>query len=235
MRTARQSPCFRAVGLAVAFGLAGAGMAGCSSAAAAGTTGAGPAGGTAAATGKAGTSAAVGGSGALSARLLAVSDLPSGWAIDAAASNPSLSTPCSLLNSAVWSAKLPAKAGRDLNGGMAGPYLDEQFGEGTAADAEKAWQALVAGLSKCTTYTHDGSSGKSTFSVAKASSFPVYGDGSYAFTLTIDITGGVSASGDIVAARAGNSIVVLYIAGLTGVDSALVDQAVTKAVARART
>ncbi len=244
MRTPGQSPGTRAVGALLALGLAGAGLTGCSSGSnAVGAAGAGGGGGGgggadasagAAATRTAGTPGAVGGAGDLSARLLAPSDMPAGWSIEKAA-NPTISTPCPILNSSVWTAKLPGKAARDLSGGMTGPFVDEQFGEGTAQDAKTAWQTLVAGIPKCTSYTHDGAGGGSTFSVAKASSFPTYGDDSYAFTLNITITGGVSASGNVVAVKAGNSIFVLYIAGLTGVDRTLVDQAVTKAVTRART
>ena len=94
--------------------------------------------------------------------------------------------------------------------------------------------SIVNGLWKCTIYTHGGANGSSTFSIVR-SSLPAYGDGSYSFTLAIQISTGISGKGYIVAARNGDSVVVVYIVALTQPDKAFVETAMGKAVAKART
>lgn len=170
----------------------------------------------------------------LAAKLLAPADLRGAWRVDTAATNAPMSVNCPLLNDAAWNAPLPQRAEGNLSEGLSGPYLVEELAAGTSDEADKAWQLLTAGLPNCTTYTHSGSLGQSTFTIARTK-LPRYGDASYAFTLSITISGGVNASGDIVAARSGNSVAVLYIVGLNDVSSADVEDAVAKAAAKART
>lgn len=171
----------------------------------------------------------------MAAKLLTPKDLASGWNVDVTPSDaPVSNTDCPLLNAPLWNTALTGHGEVDMSEGLAGPYLVEQVAIGTSDEADKAWQSLTGNLSKCTSYTHAGSSGQSTFTIAKAS-LPSYGDSSYAFTLNITITGGVNASGDIVAARAGNAIVTAYIVGINGVTRGTVEDVVSKAVAKART
>lgn len=170
----------------------------------------------------------------LAARLLTPKDLQGGWGVNVTPSDaPMGQSDCPLLNSALWNTSLPERGESDLSQGLS-PYLVETVADGTSAQVEKAWQALAGNLSRCTTYTHTGSVGSSTLAIAKAE-LPAYGDSSYAFTLDVTITGGVHASGNIVAARAGNSVVVVYIAGLDGVSKSVVEGVVSAAVAKART
>lgn len=170
----------------------------------------------------------------LAAHLLAPADMPAGWKNDVTPSNPAMQTECPLLNTQIWSTPLTSHAEADMNGAMTGPFLVEQIGAGDAAQVTKAWNALVNGLSKCTTYTHGGANGSSTFSIVR-SSLPAYGDGSYSFSLTIQISTGINGNGYIVAARNGNSVLVVYIVALTQPDRTFVETAMGKAVAKART
>lgn len=172
----------------------------------------------------------------LAAKLLTPRDLPAGWSAEASPTDAPLSTGCPLLNAPIWNASLPNRAEADLSKGLSGPYLVEQIAAGTAAQAGQAWQTISGSLKQCTTsYTHKGSTGQSTYTLAETRELPSYGDSSYAFTLDIAITGGVNASGDIVAARSGNSVVVLYVVGLTGVSKSDVEGIVSTAVTKAHT
>lgn len=171
----------------------------------------------------------------MAAKLLTPKDLASGWSVDVTPSDPPVSnTDCPLLNSPLWNMSLSGHGEADMSQSLAGPYLVEQVAIGTSDQVDKAWQSLTGNLSKCTSYTHAGSSGQSTFTMTKTN-LPSYGDSSYAFTLNITITGGVNASGDVVAARSGNAIVTAYIAGINGVSKGTVEDVVSKAVAKART
>lgn len=170
----------------------------------------------------------------LAAKLLAPADLPAGWGIDAAATNPTMQTDCPLLNTSIWNVPLTDHAEADLNGGLAGPFLVEQIAAGDAAQVTKSWDALVNGLSKCTTYTHGGANGSSTFSIVRTG-LPAYGDSSYSFTLSIQISTGIKGNGYIVAARNGNTVAVIYIVALTPVDKTFVETTMGKAVTKSRT
>lgn len=219
---------FIAAGSAVIVGLA---IGGCSSSAAS-SPGSAKSATASAGIGSAPTSGA--GTAGLAAKLIAPADLPAGWGIDASATNPSMKTDCPLLNTADWNTPLSGHAEVDLSAGMTGPFLVEQIAAGDAAHVSTAWNTLVNGLSKCTTYTHGSATGSSTFSIVRTS-LPAYGDSSYSFTLTIKVSNGIDAPGYIVAARNGNSVVVVYIVGLTQVDKTFVENAVSKAVSKART
>jgi hypothetical protein len=170
----------------------------------------------------------------VAARLLTPKDLQGAWSVNVTPSNaPTAQTDCPLFNAPLWNASLPEHGESDLSQGLS-PYLVETVADGTSAQVDKAWQALADNLSHCTTYTHTGSAGSSTLAITKAK-LPAYGDSSYAFTLDVTITGGVHASGNVVAARAGNSVVVVYIAGIDGVSKSVVEDVVSAAVAKART
>ena len=171
----------------------------------------------------------------LAAKLLTPKDLANGWNVDVTPSNaPVSNTKCPLLNAPLWNASLGGHGEADLSQSLSGPYLVEQVAAGTADQVTKSWQELTDNIPLCTTYTHAGSSGQSTFTITKTD-LPSYGDSSLSFTLKIAITGGVNASGNIVAARSGNSIVTLYVVGLSGVSKSTVEDVVSKAVAKART
>lgn len=170
----------------------------------------------------------------LAAKLLTPTDLPAGWARDTASNDPLLQTGCPLLNTTAWNADLTGHGEADLNAGMTGPFLVETIATGDAAHVTTAWNKLVGGLPDCTTYTHGGANGSSTFSIAR-STLPAYGDGSYSFTLKIKISSGVSAAGYIVAARNGGSVVVVYMVGIAPLDKAFVESTIGKAVAKGRT
>jgi hypothetical protein len=220
MRVSRFTTSSAAVlGSAALVGLAAVGCASGSSAAASRPTRAAPA---------ATTSAGA----AFAAKLLTAADLPSGWTKDPSATNPVMDTGCPLLNPTMWISMLPQHGEADLSAGLAGPSLVEQAAGGDGGQTDRAWQALVAALPACSTYTHAGSSGGSTFTITRAASFPAFGDSSYAFTLGIAITGGVNGSGSIVATRKGNAIAVVYLAGVAAPSPELVTQVVTKAVSK---
>jgi hypothetical protein len=170
----------------------------------------------------------------LAAKLLTPADLPAGWHPQIGAANPAPRTDCGLLNTADWNTALTGHAEADLIAGGAGPYLVEQIAAGTPAQVGQAWQKLIGGLGACTTYTHGGANGSSTFSIARTA-LPAYGDSSYSFTLEIKVSSGIDAMGYIVAARTGNSVVVVYLVGLTQPDRRMVEAAVNTAVAKART
>ena len=219
MRTARLNSCIAAFS---SVALAGLATAGCSSSSSP----------------SAGSSASAIGSPSptgLAAKLLTPQDLPNGWNTDASPPEPPIGNAvCPLLNSTLWSASLANQGEADLSQGLAGPYLVEQLADGTSAQADKSWKAMTDGVGHCTTYTHTGSSGSSTFTIG-TTAMPSYGDGSYAFTLNLTISGAVHASGDIVAVRSGKSVLVLYIVGLNGVGKTMVESLVSAAVTKART
>jgi hypothetical protein len=172
----------------------------------------------------------------VAAKLLAPGDLSSSWKTDPSTAEAPMSANCPLLNKTLWNASLSGgSATANLSQGLAGPYLVEEIGAGTTDEASKAWQRIVDQTSNCTTYTHSGSQGQSTFTIAKTSKLPAYGDASSAFTFSVTISGGATGIGDIVAARSGNSIVVIYLVGLGGVTKSVVEDAVSKAVAKAHT
>jgi hypothetical protein len=167
----------------------------------------------------------------LAAKLLTPADLPAGWSTETSATNPAMSTPCPVLNPAVWNDPLPGRVETDLSAGLTGPFLVEQIAAGDAAQLQKAWGAFTAAIPKCTTFTHAGSSGSSTFTVTTAD-FPKYGLDSYGFGLSLKVTAGVSASGSIVVVRTNSAVVLVYVVGVTAVSKDEVEQIVTKAVAK---
>jgi hypothetical protein len=179
-----------------------------------------------------GTATAAATASALTAKLLTAADLPAGWARDASATNPAMATACPVLNPTVWNGPLPGHVEANLSAGLTGPFLVEQIAGGDAQQVAKAWGTFVAAIPQCTTFTHSGSSGSSSFSITKAD-LPTYGDGSYGFGLSIEVTGGVSASGNVVVARTGDAVVLIYVVGIPSVSVALAEQIVAKAVAKA--
>jgi hypothetical protein len=220
MRASRFAPSIAALGSTLVVGLAAAGCSVDTPAQAAVT---------APATSAAPASSPTG----IAAKLLTARDMPAGWVVDASATNPIMDSTCPLLNPSGWNKPLAARAEADLKAGMAGPFLVEEYAGGDSEQVSRAWQELVAQLPKCTTFTHSVPAGGSTFTITKKSAFPSYGSGSYAFTLTIDVTGGVSASGDIAIVRTPNAVVSVYIVGISGVQETLMEQSVAKAVAKA--
>src|ERR1700738_1131067 len=110
MRASRLAPSVAALGATALVGLA---LAGCSSS-------------TPPAAAPAATAASVTAAtpaSPLSAKLLTAADLPAGWSRDASATNPAMSTPCPVLNPAIWNGPLPEHAEANLSVGLAGPFL----------------------------------------------------------------------------------------------------------------
>lgn len=220
MRTSRFDSCVAALGAVVLVAVAATG---CSS----GSSGS--SGSAADATSLSGSASPTG----IADKLLSPKDLPSGWSVDVTSTDAPQTADCPLLNATLWNAPFADRGEVDLSRGLGGPFLVEVLGAGNADQAGKAWQLLVNGVPKCTTYTHSSAVGKSTFTIAKAG-LPAYGDGSYSFTLSVAIAGGVSASGNIVAVRVGNSVAVVYLVGIGGMAQSTVEDAVSRAVAKAR-
>ena len=221
MRAIRLSSCIAAFG---SVALAGVAAAGCSSSSSA-SGGASP---------SATASVSPSPTGA-AAKVLTPKDLPSGWSVDAAPPETTTgNADCPLLNGSLWNTSLSDSGEADLSQSLAGPYLVETLAVGTPAQADAAWKAISDGVPHCTTYTHTGSTGSSTFTIAKTD-LPSYGDSSYAFTFDVAISGGVHATGNIVAARSGNSVLVIYLAGINGVPKSVVENVVSAAVAKAHT
>ncbi|HEV2347264.1 MAG TPA: hypothetical protein VGS97_24420 [Actinocrinis sp.] len=225
MRTSRFDSCVAAFGAVALVAVAATGCASSSSGSAASAFGA------ASQSGNAGGSPSPTG---IAAKLLSPGDLPSGWSVDAASPDAPQTADCPLLNATLWNAPLADRGEVDLSRGLGGPFLVEVLAAGSADQAGKAWRLLVSGVPKCTTYTHSSAAGKSTFTIAKAA-LPGFGDGSYSFTLSVAIAGGVSASGNIVAVHTNNCVVVVYLVGISGVTQSTVEDAVGRAVAKART
>jgi hypothetical protein len=167
----------------------------------------------------------------LAARLLTPKDLPAGWAYQASATNPTMATPCPVLNPAVWNAALADHAEADLTGGMTGPYLVEQLSSGTAQQIDRAWQVFVGAIGKCSTFTHDAGNGSSTFTITQTA-FPSYGEGSYGFNLTLQVSGGVTAHGSIVVVRKNTTIATVYLVGLAGVAQSQMETIVSAAAGK---
>jgi hypothetical protein len=220
MRATRLAPSVAVLGTTALVGL---GLAGCSS-----DTHAAAAKATATATAVQTAAAAPKG---LAAKLLTAADLPSGWGLEAMATNPEMSTSCPVLNPSVWNAPLPDHAEVDLTAGMTGPFLVEQLAGGDSQQVAKAWSAFTAAIPKCTTYSHAGSSGSSTFTVTSAD-FPQFGSASHAFALTVGVTSGVGGTGNIVVARTSGAVVMLVLVGVGGVPKSLMEQIAEKAVAK---
>lgn len=234
MRVLNVNGCVAALGSAALVGLTAGGCSSSTAPAPAGTARSAPTASVGAAAGIGSVPTTGARTAALSAKLIAPADLPAGWGIDATATNPVMQTDCPLLNTIDWNTSLPGHAEVDLNAGMTGPFLVEQIAAGDTAQVLKGWNDLVGGIGKCTTYTHGGAGGSSTFSIVRTS-LPAYGDSSYSFTLTIKVNSVIDASGYIVAARNGNSVIVVYLVGLTSLDKTFVESAMSKAVAKART
>ena len=175
--------------------------------------------------------AAAASSSQLTSELLAVTDLPAGWSTTATSSSSGGAASCKALDSGAWQS-LPANAEADFTGGTLGPELAEKLAAGSASQVAAAWQAFTAATAQCASFTTpDSSGGTDKFSLAGLS-FPSYGDGTYAFALTVDADG-VSASGDVVVVRKGDVLVQIFAVGLTGVPVSVVEDAVGKAVAKA--
>ena len=216
MRASRLAPSVAALGATALVGLA---LAGCSASTP-------PAAAPPAATATSATASPI------SAKLLTAADLPAGWSRDASATNPAMSTPCPVLNPVVWNGQLPEHAEANLSAGLTGPFLVEQIAAGDAQQIAQAWSTFAAAIPKCTTFTHSSSSGSSVFGVTTAD-FPAYGVGSYGFGLSLQVTGGVNASGNIVVIRTSDCVVLVYVVGVTGVSKSLVEQISAKAAAKA--
>ena len=137
------------------------------------------------------------------------------------------------MNSRAWQ-ELPSNAEADFGEGATGPFLSVKLGAGTTAQATAAWGAFSKATSQCATFTAPASGGGTeTFQLA-AMSFPSYGDQTYAIALTLTTSSVLNASGDIVVVRKGHVLVQIIEVGLETVPVTTLEDAASKAVAKAQ-
>lgn len=170
----------------------------------------------------------------LAAALLTVHDLPSGWAgVDLSGDTSAHTTSCGALtiNSSAKSG-LPRRAAATFEDKGDGYAIDEVLESGSAAQVSQAWSGLGSLTSICPTFTITDTSGSTSFHLATRSSAP-FGDQARAFTMTA-MTSGLTVTGEIVAERKGEVLVLVIALGYRGtVPTALIQQAVSEAAARA--
>jgi hypothetical protein len=170
--------------------------------------------------------------GSLNAQLLAVTDLPAGWSSSSASSGTGGTASCSALNNRPWQT-LPQRAEADFQESADGPFILEKLDAGSADQVTQAWTAFGTATSACRSFTSSTSGGTAQYTLS-ALSFPTYGDATYAFALSISESG-LSASGDVVVVRKGDTLIQIMTVGLLGaVPEATVEQATSKAVAKVR-
>ena len=167
----------------------------------------------------------------LNKALLTLSDMPPGWSPDTQSPDSASDAPsCSPLKDGLWK-HLPQSAEADFSQSDTGPFLLELLAGGSADQANTAMQALIKATGQCTTFTQKTDSGTNTWSLAPLS-FPSYGDATYAFRLSITADMGISAGGDVVIVRKGGVLAQITVYGLGSVPVAMVEDLVTKAVAK---
>jgi hypothetical protein len=169
----------------------------------------------------------------LKSDLLAIADMPAGWSTTGSTSDGSHATAsCPAINSRAWQ-QLPSNAEADFSDGSMGPFLTEKLAAGTVAQTTAAWQAFSKATTQCATFSAPTSGGGTEKFQLAALSFPSYGDQTYAIALTLTASSGLSASGDIVVVRKGGVLVQVIAVGLESVPVTTVEDAVSKAVAKA--
>jgi hypothetical protein len=169
----------------------------------------------------------------LSGKLLVVTDLPAGWAVDSSTGNGSGGVAsCKAINSGAWQT-LPSSAEAQFTQGALGPFLDEKLAGGSRGQVDAAWQSFAKATADCSTFTGpDSSGGTDSFTLAGLS-FPSYGDGTYALAVSVKSSAGLGASGDIVVVRKGTVLVEVILIGLAGVPVSTAEDVVSKAAGKA--
>ena len=159
----------------------------------------------------------------LKAAALAIPDLPFGWAVSPPSADSSVTAPCAALTPS-GSAQLPAQTETDFQASEDGPFLQEILASGPAQQVRDVWASIRQAASRCSATA----SGTDTTRLS-ATSFPAYGDESYALRLTASRSG-VSYDGDVVVVRKGQVYIEVAAFGMGGVAASTVQQLVGKAV-----
>ena len=148
----------------------------------------------------------------LKAAALAIPDLPFGWAVSPPAADSSVTAPCEALT-ASGSMRLPAQAETDFQASEDGPFLQEILASGPAQQVHDVWASIQKAASQCSAIT----SGTDTTRLS-TTSFPSYGDESYALQLTASRSG-VTYDGDVIVIRKGQVYVEVAAFGVGGVPA----------------
>lgn len=167
----------------------------------------------------------------VASELLTISDMPAGWTTSKPSSSSGGPASCSALNNGQWKA-LPERAEADFQQSEIGPFVVEKLDAGSSAQVSAAWTAFGSATSACQSFTSTDSTGTTKFTLSQLS-FPSYGDATYAFGITADDSG-VSASGDIVVVRKGDTLVQIIAIGVPDVPVSVVEQATKTAVGKVK-
>jgi hypothetical protein len=168
----------------------------------------------------------------LNAALLAVQEMPTGYAVTPDTSNSSDKGPCDkpTLNTQVPPA---AKASIRFSKAQAGPFFVESLAAYAGDGAKRIYELAKQLFDSCPKWSETGSDGTATaYSIAPLS-FPKLGDATLAFRLT-GATAGATAEGDVIVVRKGNLVAVMAGLGTTSILGATsIDSATTESIARA--
>jgi hypothetical protein len=167
----------------------------------------------------------------LTAELLTVNALPAGWSSTSPSSSSGGVASCAALNSRSWQA-LPQRAEADFQESAVGPFLAEKLDAGPAAQVTQAWNAFGSATAECRSFSGSTSSGTAQYTL-QSLSFPSYGNQTYAFAITVAALG-LTASGDVVVVRKGDTLVQIIAIGIPDVPIATVEQATSAAVAKVK-
>jgi len=162
----------------------------------------------------------------LSAQLLSVNELPTGWAVD---SSENTANAC---NSHPLEAAPPAQEDHVYFADAGGtPALQEALAT-YRSSAVSAFHAVKTALDKCTSFDSTAN-GETVHETQGAMSFPAVGDQSAAYEASFTIQG-IAASFDIVIARRGSVLVAVAEGDVGSVDvdqfQGFVNQALAKVV-----
>lgn len=167
----------------------------------------------------------------LTSSLLTVDDMPAGWTTTPPSADSGGVASCSALDNRSWQ-QLPNRAEADFQGSSLGPFLAEKLVSGTAAQISAAWSAFAQATAQCSSFSTKSSDGTTQKFTLSGLSFPSYGDATYAFAVTVS-NSGLNASGDVVIVRKGAELVEVMALAIGNLPVSLVEQAVSKAVAKA--
>lgn len=175
------------------------------------------------------TGASATGGESLSGELLALADLPAGWATSSAAVVPDGTSSCAALNGEAWQV-FPTHAAAEFQESAAGPFVLETLVAGSSTRIATSWADSRAAVSQCRSITMTSAAGATKVTLAPMA-FPVYGDGDFALALTIS-SPKTRLSGEIALAEKDTQLVQIIAVGPDGVPASLLEQAVGAAVAK---
>ncbi|MEY9932414.1 uncharacterized protein YceK [Catenulispora sp. GP43] len=162
----------------------------------------------------------------LKAAALVTSDLPFGWAVSPPSADSSVTAPCSAIT-ADGSKQLPAQAEADFQQSEDGPFLQEILASGPDTQVRDLWSSMQKTAIACSAPMAGSDSTR-----VSATTFPSYGDASYALHLAANRSG-VSYGGDVVVIRKGQMYIEVAVFGVGGVSASLVQELVGTAVHKA--